>query len=94
MSGWIPNLFGRRDARQSATGAIISLREQLAMLDKKEEYLERKVEAEHGKAKTLVAAKKTGRPQMFIIHWLDAGLDVSPSLPQLEHPLPFEGRKK
>ena len=61
MAGWIPNVFGKRDARQSATEAIISLREQLAVLDKKEEHLERRVEEEHAKAKSLVAAKKTGR---------------------------------
>jgi len=59
MSGWVPNVFGKTDSRQSATEAIISLREQLAVLDKKEEHLERKVEEEHRKAKTLVAAKKT-----------------------------------
>ena len=61
MAGWIPNVFGKRDARQSATEAIISLREQLAVLDKKEEHLEKRVEEEHAKAKSLVAAKKTGR---------------------------------
>lgn len=55
----MPNMFGKRDARQSATEAIILLREQLATLDKKEEHLERKVEQEHAKAKALVAAKKT-----------------------------------
>jgi charged multivesicular body protein 4A/B len=65
MSGWIPDVFGRKDSRQSATEAIISLREQLAVLDKKEEHLERRVEEEHRKAKSLVTAKKTGQPSIL-----------------------------
>lgn len=58
-------MFGKRDARQSATEAIISLREHLAVLDKKEEHLERRVEEEHRKAKTLIAVKKTGQPSLL-----------------------------
>jgi len=58
MSGWVPNLFGRKDATKSAADAIVSLREQLAMVDKKEENLDKRIEEEHRKAKTLVAAKK------------------------------------
>jgi charged multivesicular body protein 4 len=65
MSGWIPDVFGKKDSRQSATEAIISLREQLAVLDKKEEHLERRVEEEHRKAKSLVTAKKTGQPSLL-----------------------------
>jgi charged multivesicular body protein 4A/B len=65
MAGWMPNMFGKKDSRQSATEAIISLREQLAVLDKKEEHLERRVEEELRKAKLLVTAKKTGQPSLL-----------------------------
>lgn len=62
MSGWMPNLFGKKDAIKSAAEAIVSLREQLAMVDKKEENLNKRIEEEHRKAKTLVAANKTSEP--------------------------------
>jgi charged multivesicular body protein 4 len=55
----MPNLFGKKDATKSAAAAIVSLREQLAMVDKKEEMLNKRIEEEHRKAKTLVAANKT-----------------------------------
>jgi charged multivesicular body protein 4 len=62
MSGWMANAFGKRDSKQGAREAIVTLREQLALIDKKEEHLERRVEEEHKKAKTLIAANKTGEP--------------------------------
>lgn len=67
MSGWMTNMFGKRDSKQSAKEAIVTLREQLAMLDKKEEHLEKRIEEEHKKAKTLVAAHKTGKPSATLI---------------------------
>lgn len=59
MSGWI-QMFGKRDARQTTREAMVSLRQQLVVLEKKEEHLEQRIEEEHTKAKMLVAAKKTG----------------------------------
>lgn len=53
-------MFGKRDARQTAREAIISLRQQLVVLEKKEEHIEQRVEEELTKAKMFVAAKKTG----------------------------------
>ncbi len=56
-------MFGKKDATKSAAEAIVSLREQLAMVDKKEENLNKRIEEEHRKAKTLVAANKTSEPR-------------------------------
>ena len=59
-------MFGKKDATKSAAAAIVSLREQLAMVDKKEEMLNKRIEEEHRKAKTLIAANKTCEPYQLI----------------------------
>lgn len=50
--------FGRRDPKQSARDAIVGLRQQLQMIEKKEEYLQKKVEEELKKAKTHAVSNK------------------------------------
>lgn len=62
MSGWMSNAFGKRDSKQTARDAIVTLRQQLTLIDKKEEHLDKRIEEEHKKAKTLVAANKTSEP--------------------------------
>jgi charged multivesicular body protein 4 len=43
---WMMNYFGgRRDPKQSAREAIVSLREQLLMNEKKEDLLKKKIDA-------------------------------------------------
>lgn len=58
MSTWLPALFGKRDSAKSATEAIVTLRKQLAILEKKDDHLQNKIEIEHKKAKELLAANK------------------------------------
>ncbi|KAJ7047422.1 vacuolar-sorting protein SNF7 [Mycena alexandri] len=50
--------FGRRDTKQSARDAIIKLREQLQMIEKKEEHLQRKAEHELKIAKANAISNK------------------------------------
>ena len=55
------NMLGaRKDTKQTATAAIVGLREQLAMLDKKEENLTRLIEEQHKKAKKNAITNKAG----------------------------------
>jgi charged multivesicular body protein 4 len=55
------NMLGaRKDTKQTATDAIVGLREQLAMLDKKEEHLNRLIEEQHVKAKRNAITNKAG----------------------------------
>ncbi|KAG8751552.1 ESCRT-III subunit protein snf7, partial [Serendipita sp. 396] len=58
MSGWISYFTGARDTKATTRQAIVGIREQLAMLDKKEEYLTKKIEEELKKAKTNAITNK------------------------------------
>ena len=56
------NMLGaRKDTKQNATEAIVGIREQLAMLDKKEEYLTRLIDEQHNKAKKNATTNKAGK---------------------------------
>lgn len=52
---------GRRDPKKSAREAIVTLRQQLQVIEKKEEYLQRKIEEELKKAKANAVTNKQGR---------------------------------
>jgi len=51
-------LTGRRDTKQSARDAIVTLRQNLAMLEKKQDYTEKKIEEELKKAKANAVSNK------------------------------------
>ena len=51
---------GRRDPKQAARDAIVGLRQQLQMIDKKEEYLQKKIEEETKKAQHNAVSNKPG----------------------------------
>jgi hypothetical protein len=69
MSGWLSYFTGPRDTKQIARTAIVSIREQLAMLDKKEEYLEKKIEEEQKKAKANAVGNKAGTLPLLVSGW-------------------------
>ncbi|KAG5639011.1 hypothetical protein H0H81_007919 [Sphagnurus paluster] len=53
------NYFGaRRDPKQSARDAIVTLRQQLQMIEKKEEYLQKKIDDELKKARANAVSNK------------------------------------
>ncbi|WFD41500.1 ESCRT-III subunit protein snf7 [Malassezia psittaci] len=58
MSGWLSWVGGKRDNKNAARDAIIGLREQLHLINKKEEHLLMKIEDEHKKAKANVTTNK------------------------------------
>jgi charged multivesicular body protein 4 len=58
MSGWMSYFTGRKDSRESARDAIVGLRQQLLMLEKKEEHLGKKIEEELKKARTNATSNK------------------------------------
>ena len=51
---------GRRDSKQSSRDAIVTLRQQLQMVEKKEEYLQKKIDEELRKAKANAVSNKAG----------------------------------
>lgn len=51
---------GRRDPKQSAREAIIKLREQVQLIDKKEEYLQKKIDDDLKKARANAVSNKAG----------------------------------
>lgn len=58
MSGWMSYFTGRKDTRESARDAIVGLRQQLLMLEKKEEFLQKKIDEEMKKAKANATSNK------------------------------------
>ena len=60
MSGWMGYFGGRKDPKATTRDAIVTLRQQLQMLEKKDEYLNKKIEEELRKAKANAISNKTG----------------------------------
>lgn len=61
MSSWASWLVGKkRENPNAAREAIVGLRSQLIMLDKKEEFLNKKIEDETRKARMHVTTNKRG----------------------------------
>lgn len=60
MAGFLGSLWGRKDTQQVSRDAIVGLRQQLQMIEKKEEYTQKKVEEELAKAKANAVTNKTG----------------------------------
>lgn len=63
MSGWTSWLVGKRDNKNAAREAIVGLRSQLLMLEKKEEHLNKKIDDELRKAKANVTTNKRGEQE-------------------------------
>lgn len=68
MSSWTSWLVGRRDNPNAAREAIVGLRQQLIMLDKKEEHLNKKIDDETRKAKAAVSTNKRGEKSALSIY--------------------------
>lgn len=51
---------GRRDPKQAARDAIVGLRQQLQLLEKKEEHLQKKIDDEMVKARANAVSNKAG----------------------------------
>lgn len=61
MSGWMNWLTGtRKNSRDSARDAIVKIREQLLMYEKKEQHLQKKIDEELAKAKANATSNKRG----------------------------------
>jgi len=58
MAGFIGAIWGRRDTQQVSRDAIVGLRQQLQMIEKKEEYTAKKIEEELKKAKANAVSNK------------------------------------
>ena len=60
MASFMSMFGGRKDPKQSARDAIVTLRQQLQMIEKKEEYLQKKIDEELVKAKANAVSNKAG----------------------------------
>ncbi|KAF5370042.1 hypothetical protein D9758_001100 [Tetrapyrgos nigripes] len=58
MASFMSYFGARRDPKQSARDAIVTLRQQLQMIEKKEEHLQKKIEDELKKAKANAVSNK------------------------------------
>jgi len=59
MASFMSYFGARRDPKQAARDAIVNLRQQLQMIDKKEEYLQKKIEEETKKARANAVSNKS-----------------------------------
>lgn len=66
MSGWMSWITGNGGAKSkdSTREAIVNLREHLLMLDKKEEYLGKKIDDEVRKARANATSNPRGKPSL------------------------------
>ncbi|KAI0787166.1 vacuolar-sorting protein SNF7 [Irpex lacteus] len=58
MASFMSYFGGRRDAKQSSRDAIVTLRQQLQMLEKKEEHIQKKIDEDLKKAKANAVSNK------------------------------------
>lgn len=82
MSGWSAWLVGKRDNANAPKDAIVGLRQQLLMLQKKEEHLTKKIDDETRKAKANVTTNKRGKHRCPIV----CKLSLSHALISYPHP--------
>jgi hypothetical protein len=66
MASFMSLFGGRRDPKQAARDAIVTLRQQLQMIEKKEDYLQKKIDEETKKAKANAVSNKTGAWCTFV----------------------------
>jgi len=60
MASFMSYFGGRPDPKKSAREAILTLREQLNMIQKKQEYTQKKIDEDTKKAKFNAVTNKTG----------------------------------
>ncbi|KAF9452503.1 Snf7-domain-containing protein [Macrolepiota fuliginosa MF-IS2] len=58
MASFMSYFGGRKDPKQAARDAIVGLRQQLQLLEKKEEHLQKKIDEEHKKARASAVSNK------------------------------------
>ncbi|EPQ58987.1 Snf7-domain-containing protein [Gloeophyllum trabeum ATCC 11539] len=66
MASLMSYFGGRKDTKQAAREAIVGLRQQLQLIEKKEEYLQKKIEEETRKAKANAVTNKNLAKQALI----------------------------
>jgi charged multivesicular body protein 4 len=62
MASFMSYFTGRPNSKQTARDAIVSLREQLMMIEKKEEHLQRQIAQDLATAKANAVSNKNGTP--------------------------------
>jgi charged multivesicular body protein 4A/B len=60
MAGFLGSLWGRKGTQDVSKDAIVGLRQQLQMIEKKEEYTQKKIDEEMAKAKANSVTNKPG----------------------------------
>lgn len=60
MSSWTSWFTGTRDTKKPAREAIIRLRQNLQLLDRKEQHLQTQIDEQHNKARTNAVSNPEG----------------------------------
>ena len=68
MASFMSFFGGRRDSKQAARDAIVAMRQQLQMIEKKEDFLQKKIDEELKKAKANAVSNKAGMPSAIHVY--------------------------
>ena len=69
MASFMSYFGARKDSKQASRDAIVTLRQQLQMIEKKGDYLQKKIEEETSFARTHAVTNKTGAPALTWSLW-------------------------
>lgn len=67
MAGIMSYFGGRKDSKQATRNAIVTLRQQLQMLEKKEEHIQKRIDDETNKARVNATHNKQGEFYGFLV---------------------------
>lgn len=70
MASFMSYFGGRKDPKQTARESIVTLRQQVQMIEKKEEFLQKKIDEEMKKARTNAVSNKAGMHYLLHFSWL------------------------
>lgn len=65
MASFMSYFGGRKDPKQTARESIVTLRQQIQMIEKKEDHLQKKIDEEMKKARANAVANKAGMGAVF-----------------------------
>lgn len=68
MSSWLSYITGKKDTKVAARDAIVTLRQQLTMLEKKEDHLKKRIDEEAKIAKVNAVNNKSGIKVLLKYH--------------------------
>ena len=77
MSGWMSYFTGTRDTKKPAREAIIKLRQNLQLLEKKGDHLQKQIDEQHNIARTNAVGNQDGMWLMCVARYGELLTDIT-----------------